>query len=111
MTMTRNCRQARNEFKLKVYAWAERLNVAPRQVRIQAMTRKWGSCSTLGYVSFADDLLLLCEEFQDFVIAHELLHLRIPNHSRLFKATLRAYLPLLPARPDDGEFSVVRGLD
>ena len=32
-------------------------------------------------------------DFQDFVIAHELLHLRIPNHGKLFKALMTAQLP------------------
>ena len=33
------------------------------------------------------------EAFQDFVVAHELLHLRIPNHGRLFKALMTAHVP------------------
>jgi predicted metal-dependent hydrolase len=31
--------------------------------------------------------------FQDFVVAHELLHLRLPNHGRLFKALMTAHVP------------------
>ena len=31
--------------------------------------------------------------FQDFVVAHELLHLRVPNHGRLFKALMTAHVP------------------
>ena len=31
--------------------------------------------------------------FQDFVVAHELLHLRVPNHGRRFKVLLSAHLP------------------
>jgi predicted metal-dependent hydrolase len=31
--------------------------------------------------------------FQDYVIVHELLHLRVPNHGKLFKSLLTAYLP------------------
>ena len=40
-----------------------------------------------------DDLLDEPERFQDFVVAHELLHLRIPNHGRLFKALMTAHVP------------------
>ena len=57
------------------------------------MTRKWGSCSTSGIVTLAADLADQPSEFQDFVIAHELLHLRVPNHGKLFKALLAAQIP------------------
>ena len=80
-------------FKGLVTSWAKRLKVNPRQVRIQNMSRKWGSCSTLGYVSFASDLLNQRPEFQEFVVVHELLHLRIPNHGKLFDSTLKAHFP------------------
>ena len=73
--------------------WAERLQVRPRRVRVQRMTRKWGSCSTSGTVTLAADLAGRDPGFQDFVIAHELLHLRIPNHGKLFKAVLTAHVP------------------
>jgi hypothetical protein len=63
-------------------AWAVRLRVSPRLVRIQTMTRKWGSCSSAGTITLALDLDEQPSGFQDFVIAHELLHLRVPNHSR-----------------------------
>lgn len=83
----------RARFKAKVSTWARKLRVKPRQVRIQDMRRKWGSCSTLGYVSFATDLLKKGTDFQEYVIVHELLHLRIPNHSKLFKVMLLAHSP------------------
>lgn len=57
------------------------------------MTRKWGSCSTTGIVTLAEDLALEGSSFQDFVIAHELLHLRVPNHGRLFKALMSLHVP------------------
>jgi predicted metal-dependent hydrolase len=76
-----------------VLRWAVRLDVSPRVIRIQRMTRKWGSCSTAGTITLAADLCRQEARFQDFVIAHELLHLRLPNHGRLFNALLRAHVP------------------
>jgi predicted metal-dependent hydrolase len=73
--------------------WAGKLKVTPRLIRVQKMTRKWGSCSTHGTITLAADLCKCNEGFQDFVIAHELLHLRIPNHARLFKALMSAHVP------------------
>ena len=61
----------------RVALWAARLKVKPRLVRIQRMTRKWGSCSTAGTITLAADLNDQGVGFQDFVIAHELLHLRV----------------------------------
>jgi hypothetical protein len=48
----------------------------------------WGSCSTAGRVTFDTDLLTQPAAFRHEVIVHELLHLKVPNHGRLFKAYL-----------------------
>ncbi len=77
----------------RVECWAQRLNVHPRLIRVQRMTRKWGSCSTSGIVTLAADLVNQGSNFQDFVIAHELLHLRVPNHGKLFKALMTMHVP------------------
>ena len=77
----------------RVESWARRLNVRTRMVRVQRMTRKWGSCSTSGIITLAADLRDEDVGFQDFVIAHELLHLRVPNHGKLFKALMTAHVP------------------
>ncbi|RZJ18619.1 MAG: M48 family peptidase [Brevundimonas sp.] len=79
--------------KQRVARWAITLRVNPRLIRIQPMRRKWGSCSRMGTITLAFDLLDQPESFQDFVIAHELLHLRVPNHGRLFKALMTAHVP------------------
>ena len=80
-------------FKREVYRWARRLRVSPRTVRVAQMRRKWASCSSSGIVSFSKDSLLLPPRLRRYVIAHELLHLRAPNHGKLFKALLSAHLP------------------
>ena len=83
-------RKAINE---RVDYWVRRLNVRPPRVRVQRMTRKWGSCSTSGVITLAVDLGDQEVGFQNFVIAHELLHLRVPNHGKLFKTLMTAHVP------------------
>jgi len=82
-----------DSLKQRVARWALKLRVNPRMIRVQHMSRKWGSCSSSGTITFASDLAYQPESFQDFVVVHELLHLRVPNHGRLFKALMTAYVP------------------
>lgn len=81
-------------FRSEVQAWCVRIGVEPKEVHIRPMTRKWGSCSTTGRVSFSDDLLAQSAALRKKVIVHELLHLKVPNHGKLFKALLKAHLGL-----------------
>ena len=85
--------EQRDALSERVEWWAQRLNVQPPRVRIQRMTRQWGSCSTSGSLPLASDLVDREPDFIDFVIAHELLHLRIPNHGKLFKALMNSHVP------------------
>ena len=80
-------------FRTEVIRWAKRHKVRPRQVRVQRMVRKWGSCSTSGTVSFATELIVERNDFREYVIVHELLHLRVRNHGALFRSYLGAYVP------------------
>jgi len=79
--------------KRKVSIWGIKLKVSPKVIRVQYMTRKWGSCSTKGIITIARDLYDQDDKFQDYVIVHELLHFRIPTHNRLFKALMTAHVP------------------
>ncbi len=81
------------ELRRRTLAWAVKLRVNPRAIRIQEMRRKWGSCSSAGTVTLASDLVDRDRRFQDYVIVHELLHLRLQKHGRLFDALMSAHLP------------------
>ena len=83
----------REQLCRRVRYWSQRLKVETRVIRVQRMTRKWGSCSAKGIITLAGDLADQAPGFQDFVIAHELLHLRVPNHGKLFKALMSAHVP------------------
>jgi predicted metal-dependent hydrolase len=84
---------AKEQFKAEVARRAAIMKVKPAQIRIQKMTKKWASCSGKGRVSFSADLLQESGTFQGYVIVHELLHLQVPNHGKLFKSLMNAYLP------------------
>lgn len=83
----------REDFKRGVREWAARLKVEPAQIRVQRMSRKWASCSPGKWVTFSEDLLAQSRGFQDYAVVHELLHLRVPNHGKLFKSLMSIHLP------------------
>lgn len=94
--MTERVQQDHQEavlFRAKVDEWARRLKVQPSAVHLRPMSKKWASCSSKGLVSFSTRLLTESGPFRESVIVHELIHLKIPNHGKLFKSLMRAYLP------------------
>jgi len=90
--------QSAKEFKECARAWAERIRVQPTRIQLQAMTKKWASCSPRGVVTFSTDLLGEDRAFGEAVIVHELIHLVVPNHGPVFRSLLKAYLPNGDAR-------------
>ena len=77
----------------RAFSWAKRLSLSPRVVRVQAMRHKWGSCSTSGIITLALDLAGSDPRMQDVVIVHELLHLRVRNHGKLFRTLMTMHVP------------------
>jgi predicted metal-dependent hydrolase len=82
----------REEFKSRVLEWASKLDVNARSIYVRPMRRKWASCSTTGTLSFNDELLGMDKKLGDYVIVHELLHFSVPNHGKLWKSLMCAYL-------------------
>ncbi len=64
----------------------------PREIRFRPMKHKWASCASQGHLVFDIALLHQHAAFRAEAIAHKLLHLKIPNHGKLFKTTLKALL-------------------
>ncbi len=78
--------------RAEIRAWAQRIGVQPKEIRIRPMKRKWGSCSSAGRLTLNADLYRQPAEKRAEVIVHELLHLKYPRHATLFRSLLRAYL-------------------
>lgn len=92
-----------SEFKDAVHDWARRVRVRPTRVRIQSMRRKWASCSREGVVSFSRDLLSESRSFGEAVIVHELVHLKVRNHGRLFQSLMRSFLGARASLAEEAE--------
>lgn len=80
------------DFKKEVLSWADEMKLEPNEIHIRGMTRKWASCSSRGRLTFSFELLNKTDNFRAKVIVHELLHLKYPNHGKMFTSLLTAYL-------------------
>lgn len=78
--------------KGEVLSWAKRIGVEPREIRLRRMKNKWASCSSNGRLTFNSEILSQPARFRAEAIVHELLHLKVPNHGRVFKELLLVYL-------------------
>ena len=78
--------------KIRVMEWAAKLDVPIHFVTVRPMKIKWASCSTSGRLTFDEALTEMSPHLQDYVIVHELLHFRVPNHGKLWKSLMHAHL-------------------
>jgi predicted metal-dependent hydrolase len=65
----------------------------PSVIRVRKMRSKWGCCSSKKEISLSPMLLTVDTELSDYVIIHELCHLKQLNHSKLFYSELEKLLP------------------
>lgn len=86
-------REARRRIVPLVESGAARLELEVGSVAIGDAKTRWGSCSSRGTLSFSWRLLLVPHEVLEYVVVHELLHLREPNHSEAFWRLVEAARP------------------
>ena len=81
------------DFKSIVWDWAIKLKVEPKEIHLRPMKTKWASLSGSGRLTFNSELLEKRRNLINYVIVHELLHIKVPNHGKLFKSLMLAFLP------------------
>ena len=84
---------ARKELAGRIERYAHRVGVRPSGLRITSASTRFGSCSGKNSLSFSYKLIWAAEELVDYVVVHELCHIRQHNHSAAFWQEVEAVLP------------------
>ncbi len=85
--------QARGVILEHVEHWSAVMEITPKRVAVRNQRSRWGSASSLGNLNFNWRIAGLPPGIRDYVIIHELAHLRQMNHSPAFWAIVAGYCP------------------
>ena len=77
----------------KVDYFAEIMGLKPAGVKITSAKKRFGSCSGKNSLCFSYELMLYPDEAIDYVVVHELAHIKHRNHSAKFYNLIEKYLP------------------
>ncbi len=86
-------REARRRLSVRAIAHAATAGVVPRRIAIKDTRSRWGSCTADGTLMFCWRLVMAPPDVQDYVVAHEVAHLRHMNHGPLFWALVARLTP------------------
>jgi len=84
---------ARELLDERVAFYSEELGVMPARIAIREQKKRWGSCSAKGNINLNWKLVMAPPGILDYVVAHELCHLRYPNHQPEFWGLLANLMP------------------
>ena len=85
--------QAKEVLPPLVARWAEVMGVEPTGITVTGARSRFGSCSAQNRLCFSFRLMDYPMEAVEYVVVHELAHIRHKNHSAAFYAEVEAYLP------------------
>jgi predicted metal-dependent hydrolase len=84
---------AREALSAKTKYYADIMGIKYGRVRITTAKTRFGSCSARGDISYSLRLMLYPEEAIDYVVVHELAHIKEMNHSKNFYAIIEKVMP------------------
>jgi len=85
--------RAARELPPLLHALADRFGLQVTKVSIRNQRSRWGSCTSRGHIALNYRLVLMPDAVRDYVLIHELMHLRQPNHSIRFWRLVEAACP------------------
>ncbi len=87
------CQKALSVIPDKVKYYAEIMGVTYGRITIRNQKTRWGSCSSKGNLNFNCLLMLMPDKVLDYVVVHELCHLKQMNHSKKVWKEVERYMP------------------
>lgn len=84
---------ARHVFAKRIAHYEKLTGLKVSKLRLSSARTRWGSCTFNGTVSLVWRLILAPIEVIDYVVLHEIMHLKHPNHSRTFWEAVQLYMP------------------
>ena len=85
--------QALKVFSERVEWYAKQHGYSYAKIRISSAQTRWGSCSSRGTLSFTWRLVMAPVEVIDYLAVHELVHLKVKNHSKGYWSVVRSIMP------------------
>lgn len=86
-------KKAAEYFRQRVDLYSRMLKSQPENIRITSAKSRWGSCSEDDRLAFSFQLIMAPPAIIDYVIVHELAHIREKNHSRDFWRLVESIIP------------------
>jgi len=79
--------------RLRVTHFSELMGLEYSDIKFRKMKSRWGSCNSKKVITFNTELIKVKKELIDYVVVHELAHIKHMNHSRKFHDLVDKYLP------------------
>ena len=86
-------KEARRIFNERVAMYAKKHGFDVQKVKLSSARTRWGSCNSKGYINLTWLLVMAHIKIIDYVVVHELCHLREDNHSKAYWAQVGAIMP------------------
>lgn len=86
-------REARSWFQSRIDYYSNEMGVSPEKLELRNQRTRWASCSPKQTLSFNWRLVMAPDDVIDYVVVHELAHLREQNHTRRFWNIVQKYDP------------------
>lgn len=73
--------------------YAQIMELKPTNIKITSAKKRWGSCSGKNSICYTYNVMMLPEKCREYIVVHELAHIKEKNHSSKFYKIIEKYMP------------------